>query len=56
MDITLDQTDTEKAIGLIDQLIFNARVLAEYDLTDAEIQEALVRLREDENVRAVCGS
>jgi hypothetical protein len=37
-------------VGLIDSLIFVARVLAKRDLNDPAIQEALMDLRADEDI------
>jgi len=51
-DIISDsRTKTGTSVGLIDSIIFIARVLAESDLNAYEIKEALKDLQADEDLR-----
>lgn len=49
--ITDCRTDEGKTVGLIDSIIFIARILAERDLSSPTIQSALRDFRGDEDVK-----
>ncbi|MBX7170188.1 MAG: hypothetical protein K1X72_04470 [Pyrinomonadaceae bacterium] len=49
--ITDCRTEEGKIIGLIDSIIFIARVLAEKDLSSAAVQSALMDFRNDEDIQ-----
>jgi len=51
--ITDCRTEEGKTVGLIDSIIFIARILAERDLSTDTVKSALKDFRNDEDVRRI---
>lgn len=52
---TCCRSETGVTVGLVDAMISIARVLAKRDLSAAEVQEALLDLRADEDISLIVG-